>query len=159
MGLTVETLKSFMHSTLLETFPDTTEVIDGRETTKANATLTSAVLVANQNYNTLVSDKPTRAIVRFDALSYQIKIALIFIYEYIMQDSALLHSLSLSSMSLSENQVFEHYLALRSAEQSEVDAMRKEFLEEVKDKEDDEKYHGIKLYHRYGTMANGRQLP
>lgn len=159
MALTVDVLKTFMHETILEVFPDGETVVDGETVKTNNTTLENAVKVAIQNYNNLTSKLPANAVVRFDSESYQLKLALIHVYNYILQDNATLHSLSLSSMSLSENQVFEHYLALRNAEQEEVNAMKKELLDEIKDKEEDAKYNGVMLYHRYGNRSSGRRLP
>ena len=155
--LTVETFKTFIHGTLLEQFPDiettTTETVDGEEkevtTTTPNPTLVSAVDVANQSYNTLTSNIPKKAIVRFDSQTFQVKTALCHVYEYVLQDHAILHSLSLQTMSLSENQVFDNYFQLLKAEREELADMRKELLEEIDDKEEDSKNLGVMLYHRY----------
>lgn len=159
MALTVKQLKTFIHPTLLEQFEDIIEIVENKEIIKDNETLVSSVEIAIKNYNSLVSNKPEDAIVRFDSETYQVKIALIHIYDYVLHDTAMLHSLALSGMSLSEDQVFQHYLALKEMEQKEVNEMRKEFLDEVKAKEDDTNYNGVMLYHRYGSRSNGRYIP
>lgn len=159
MSFTVDVLKTFMHNTLLEQFPDATDVVDDVEVSKPNATLESAVLVANSSYNSLTANLPTKVVVRFDSLSYQVKTALVHVYTYVMQDHAILHSLSMGSMSLSENQVFEHYLALRDAEQKDLDEMRKELLDEIDKKDEQSKHYGAMLYHKIGRRGYGGRLP
>lgn len=159
MALTVNTLKAFMHSTLLENFPDTQTTVDGQTTNTPNNTLTNAVEIANQNYNTLTGSLPPKVVVRFDSLSYQVKIALVHVYNYVMQDKALLHNLSLTGLGISEDEVFEHFLALREAEQKEINDMRKELLDEIKDKDEDSQRYGAVIYQKYGRRLNGRRLP
>lgn len=152
--MTVETLKAFLHSTVLEVFPDS-EVEDTDEDGNSivkkenNATLQAAVENANQAYSALVSNKPKKAVVRFDSQTFQLKTALCHIYKFILQDDATLHALSLETMSLSEEQVFDNYFRLLELEKEELEAMRKEFLDEIKDKEEDVKNQGVMLYHRY----------
>lgn len=73
-----------------------------------------------------------------------------------LQDHALLHALSLQTMSLSENQVFDNYYQLLKAEREELEEMRKEALDEIKDKEDDVKNMGVMLYHRFPRNPRGR---
>ena len=164
--MTVEVFKTFLHNTLLEVFPDVEVQVDvtdefgnvvvvdsGNIMTKVevrdNATLNSAVTIANQSYSALISNKPAKAVVRFDAQTFQLKTALCHVYEYVLQDDAILHALSLQTMSLSENQVFDNYYRLLQMEREDLEKMRKEFLDEVKDKEDDSKNLGVMLYHRY----------
>ena len=154
--MTVDVLKNFINPTLLEQFPDgekrVPSEIEGEPdivTTEPNATLKSAVEVANQSYSALTARMPAKAVVRFDSHSFQLKTALCFIYEYVLQDHALLHALSLQTMSLSENQVFDNYYQLLKAEREELEEMRKEALDEIKDKEDDVKNMGVMLYHRF----------
>ncbi len=153
---TVETLKAFMHTSLLENFPDTTtENEDGSITVNDNATLSNAVRVANLNYNSLTGEKPKDAVIRFDNETYCLKVALIHIYDYVLHDNALLHNISISNMGISEQQVFEHFLSLKEMEQKDVNEMREQFLEEVKDKEVNSKYAPVMLHHVYGRRLNG----
>lgn len=158
MALTVEEFKTFLHSTLMEQFPDV-EITgdDDTTTTEPNATLISAVSVANQAYNSLTGYLPARAVVRFDSLSFQIKSALCFVYEYVLQDHGILHALSLQNMSLSEGEIFDNYFQLLKAERDELAAMRKELLDEIDKKDSDIKNQGVMLFHRY-PRSNRRGL-
>ena len=139
--LDVNMFKNFLHDTLLEQFPD--------ENGNPNKTLVSAVEVAIQEFNALTAMIPNRAIVRFDSDTFQLRVALCYVYEYVLQDHAILHALSLQTMSLSENQVFDNYFRLLQMEKEEIEKMKKQLLDEIKDKEDDNKRYGVLLYHRF----------
>lgn len=162
--LTVDVFKTFINATLLDQFPDVETKVPSEDgtteevKTEPNSTLKSAVQVANQSYNSLTSNLPSRAVVRFDSLTYQVKSALCHVYEFVLQDHATLHALSLQTMSLSENQVFDNYYKLLEAEREELADMRKELLDEIADKEEDSKNLGVMLYHRYPQrpFSNGR---
>lgn len=161
--MTVEDFKPFINAILLEQFPDVETTVPGEnegdletKETKNNPTLEAAVSIANQSYSALVSKVPAKAVVRFDSLTFQVKTALCHIYENVLQDKAILHALSLSSMSLSENQVFDNYYRLLQAEREELAKMRKELLDEIDKKDEDSKNLGVMLYHRYPQHRKGR---
>lgn len=161
--MTVESFKPFINATLLEQFPDVEKKTPGENegdpevvTYEPNATLKSAVSVANQSYASLTSNLPAKVVVRFDSLTFQVKTALCHVYEFVLQDHATLHALSLQSMSLSENQVFDNYYQLLKAEREELADMRKELLDEIDDKEEDAKHLGAMLYHKFPTSRRGR---
>lgn len=161
--MTVETFKNFINPTLLEHFPDIEKRVpsemEGESdiiTTMPNPTLSAAVEVANQSYSALMAVLPSKAVIRFDSHSFQLKTALCHIYEYVLQDHALLHALSLQTMSLSENQIFDNYYQLLKAEREELESMRKEALAEISDKEDNVKNMGVMLYHRFPKKPRGR---
>lgn len=163
--MTVELLKNFINATLLEQFPDketkTSSEVEGEPdiiTTEPNATLSSAVEVANQSYSALTARMPSKAVIRFDSQTFQLKTALCHVYEYVLQDKAILHNLSLQTMGLSEEQVFSNYFQLLRAEREELEQMRKEALDEIKDKEEDVKNMGAMLYHRYPRCPKGGRL-
>ena len=161
--MTVDTFKLFLNSTLLEQFPDVENPSEDAQygeppltTIEPNPTIKNAVEVANKSYSALIARMPTKAVVRFDSDTFCLKTALCFIYEYVLQDHAMLHSLSLQTMSLSEDQIFNNYFALLKAEREDLNEMRKEALKEIEDKETDTKNQGVMLFHRYPRNSGGR---
>lgn len=136
--LSYDTLKAFMHPALLESFE---EGEDGEH----NATLDAAVTVAIQNYNTLTSNLPAKVTIRFDGVTFALKVALCHIYVFILHDTSYLSAITLTGLGLSENQVYDHFFRLLELERSDIEAMRKELLAEI-DKLDS-RYGGVILYH------------
>lgn len=151
MALTIDEFVSFIHPTLLNAIIEVNTKEDDEEPPKPEeiGLFSKAVEKSNKRYNSLTSNMPSRATIRFDSETYQLKVALCDVYEYVLQDHALLHALSLQTMSLSENQVFDNYYQLLKAEREEIDEMEKKLLDEIKDKESNVKNLGVVLYHRY----------
>ena len=164
MSLTIDDFISFIHPTLLNAIIEVNTPDGGNPPNADELKLfIKAIEKSNKRYNSLTSNMPAKATIRFDSDTYQLKVALCNIYEYVLQDDALLHALSLQSMSLSENQVFDNYFQLLKLEREEIEDMEKKLLDEIKDKEDDVKNMGVLLYHRYptrprGWWLNGRHL-
>jgi len=155
MALTVDTFVSFLHPTLQNAIIEvnTQEDEDPPIITDIGLVI-NAVEKANKRYNKLTANMPKKANVRFDSETFQVKVALCDVYEYVLHDHALLHALSLQTMSLSENQVFDNYFRLLQAERDEIADMEKKLLDEIKDKEDDAENMGVLLYHRFPQQSS-----
>lgn len=150
MALTVEEFKSYIHPTLMEAIIEVNTPEDEEAPEPESIALFQrAVEKANKRYNKLTANMPKNANVRFDSETFQVKVALCDVYEYVLQDHALLHALSLQTMSLSENQVFDNYYQLLKAERDEIKDMEKELLDEIKDKENKADNMGVLLYHQF----------
>lgn len=139
-ALDYETLKAFMHPALMDSFEEDEE-------TGQNATLSAAVKVAIMRYNALTASLPDKAVVRFDSVTFQLKVAFCHIYEFILHDTGYLTSITLTGLGISENQVWEHFKALLDYETEEVEDMKKDLLAEITDKETLTRHAGVVLYH------------
>lgn len=145
-ALDYETLKAFMHPALMDSFAEDEE-------TGQNTTLTAAVKVAIMRYNALTGNLPEGAVIRFDSVTFQLKVAFCHIYEFILHDTGYLTSITLTGLGISENQVWEHFKALLDYETKEVEEMKEDLLDEIADKESLSRYAGVVLYH--GGSSNG----
>lgn len=143
--LDYDTLKAFMHPALLDSF----EEVDGEQ----NVTLAAAVKVAVKNYNSLTGNLPDKVVVRFDGITYSLKMALCHIYVFILHDTSYLTAITLTGLGLSENQVYDHFFKLLQAEREDLKDMRDELLKAIEKQES--RYGGVIVYHGFGGPSSG----
>jgi hypothetical protein len=95
-------------------------------------TLTNSLQLAkNEAYSFSQSLSKSGMQVRYDAETYTLKSALIHVYNWILQNKANMKNMSLTGLSLSNSDIFEHFLKLRDAEKQEIEDMRNEAYNEM----------------------------
>lgn len=155
--LDYETLKAFMHPSLLDSFPDNTPpdgIGEGEEFDIQNPTLKASIIVATQMYNALTASLPEGAVVRFDSVTFMLKIAFCHIYEFILHDVSYLTAITLTGLGISENQVWEHFKALLDMERKDIEDMKQDLLDEIADKENKANFAGVFLWHGRPSGGN-----
>lgn len=82
--------------------------------------------IAYNEANQLVSNLPLEFKFIFDVDVFTLKRAMVYIYNYILQNKAVLTNLDVKGLSIKDGDIFAHFKMLRDEEMSDLDSMRKE---------------------------------
>ena len=118
----LNTFKTFINPTILKIFidPDSNGI-------NHEDTLNSCLNVAVSDYNNFVIGiQKWNGVFRYSSDSYILKKAFSLMYEYILQDKALLKNVSLTGLNVADGDIYEHFLKLKSETENELNTMIKD---------------------------------
>lgn len=76
--------------------------------------------------------------VRFDADVYILKVAFIAMYKWILHNKAFIRDINLTGIGIPKSQVYDHFLKLLQLEQEDLESLRKEAMDELARKQQNE---------------------
>lgn len=120
--------ETYLHPSLLENFLNKDDAT-GEESYPIVDNLFSQAQTEATNF---VAGIPSDIRYMFDTNTYLVKRAVVNIYNWILQNKAELTSLNLEGLDLNDQEVFDHFKALKDDEEKDLNQMREAMMDYIK---------------------------